>query len=425
MLGNVPPLMFLLTLDNLDGQLQLGFANALRRGGCLRWMLPPDCTDLTQPVDAGIGLMLRLEIGRQCDKWMWVDANLERWEGSMTASERRVLMTEWVGEAWKVVMSKHSSLFSSYERVGGLMTADSSEDDKIKIEGLVGPYKFHGAQNPNPPPDVNAEGGEEDPWQGVTVSTTHLARDINLLTNELEKVGMVVDHVDQWRKATVVVCVQPGSPAALAHIVAGDKIVGIGDVVCESLAGGDGDCQAFIDVISLTGANVSIDVKKCPPLLIPHVMGLLESRMYEQPTVAEDDVIQPAQVQEEDDQIGQAVGENEEEKEEEIEIAEDLDAIPNDIDMIFAVAPPDGFDYQRVPQAARVQMKIIIKFPSDEGGWRCATVRRSIAGHSSRFVVMYEDTRFLLEEDLSFEKYGSVEDSVYKSWCVLKKKSRR
>ena len=83
----------MLLVDNLDSQMWEGFASTLRKGGCLRWLLPPDCTDMVQPVDWAIGRMVRREVGRQQDAWLMGDGNLERWEGKMTASERRVLMT--------------------------------------------------------------------------------------------------------------------------------------------------------------------------------------------------------------------------------------------------------------------------------------------------------------------------------------------
>jgi len=38
---------------------------------------------------------------------------------------------------------------------------------------------------------------------------------------------------------------------------------------------------------------------------------------------------------------------------------------------------PEGFDYFRLFQTPQVQMKIIIKFPEDEGGWTLCSSERT------------------------------------------------
>ena len=41
--------------DNLDAQTQPEFMEKLRAVSCSRFLTPPECTDLTQAVDAGLG----------------------------------------------------------------------------------------------------------------------------------------------------------------------------------------------------------------------------------------------------------------------------------------------------------------------------------------------------------------------------------
>ena len=66
----------------------------------LLWHLPAGCTDEVQPIDAGYGRLLKVYTGQALDEWLGHGENLQKWEcNALTASERRVLITKWVGEA--------------------------------------------------------------------------------------------------------------------------------------------------------------------------------------------------------------------------------------------------------------------------------------------------------------------------------------
>ena len=56
--------------------------------------------------------------------------------GSLSASERRVLFTKWVGEAWEEVSAKKEMVIRSFEKVGIALPIDGSEDSRISIRGL-------------------------------------------------------------------------------------------------------------------------------------------------------------------------------------------------------------------------------------------------------------------------------------------------
>jgi transposase-like protein len=130
----------LLLCDNLDAQVVMGFRSAAKKVDTLVWYLPPGCTDFLQAVDAGAGaLIVRLYLLCQ-DKWLDIDANLELWEtGKLTASQRRILMTQWLGEAYDFFNSSkydHARL-RYFQKTGCAMTADGSEDDQITPEGTT------------------------------------------------------------------------------------------------------------------------------------------------------------------------------------------------------------------------------------------------------------------------------------------------
>ena len=56
---------------------------------------------------------------------------------TITASQKRILITKWVGNAWDITFkSCKYEPDKCFEHTGCLLTLDGSEDDKVKIQGL-------------------------------------------------------------------------------------------------------------------------------------------------------------------------------------------------------------------------------------------------------------------------------------------------
>lgn len=124
--------------DNLDSQITKEFLNTLKSVSCFRFLLPPDATEYTQPVDQGLGRNLKVIIQAIFEEWLELEDNLDKWEhGKIAAFEKRILITQFVGEAWERMFQpgKYNST-SYFEKTGCLLTLDGSEDDKVKIDGL-------------------------------------------------------------------------------------------------------------------------------------------------------------------------------------------------------------------------------------------------------------------------------------------------
>ena len=63
--------------------------------------------------------------------------NLDRYvKGTFTASARRVLFTQWVGQAWEEVSANKEMLKRSFRKCGIALAIDGSQDDEINIEGV-------------------------------------------------------------------------------------------------------------------------------------------------------------------------------------------------------------------------------------------------------------------------------------------------
>jgi len=61
-------------------------------------------------------------------------------DGKVTAGERRVLLTQWVGSAWEHVSKQTDMSVRSFEESGISLAIDGSQDYLINITGLDG-YK--------------------------------------------------------------------------------------------------------------------------------------------------------------------------------------------------------------------------------------------------------------------------------------------
>eukprot|EP00794_Sanderia_malayensis_P014570 gene14571-16073_t len=95
--------------DNVSFQLAEAFHRECRtKINTIVYLLPPNHTDKVQPIDAGFGKTLKAKIGESMERWLEKEDHIDKWHGKISAKERRVLMTEWVGEAWEEGLDKYN-----------------------------------------------------------------------------------------------------------------------------------------------------------------------------------------------------------------------------------------------------------------------------------------------------------------------------
>lgn len=132
--------------DNLSAHLAPEVKEIFGSNQVLLWFFPPNMTEMVQPIDAGYGRSLRAAIGRQLDNWLMNGENLLKWEGKMTAMERRILVTHLVARANSYMMedARDEQRLSCFERTGCLMTVAEAElhDKKIRPQGLTKELKI-------------------------------------------------------------------------------------------------------------------------------------------------------------------------------------------------------------------------------------------------------------------------------------------
>ena len=109
----------------------------MHRFNTLPVMVPAGCTSLVQPLDICINKPLKDRIRALADQH-YVDHILEWSAQKYTTSERRILMTQWVGQAWESIHHESQQTIQRFSRKCGTTVAiDGSEDHDINIRGLV------------------------------------------------------------------------------------------------------------------------------------------------------------------------------------------------------------------------------------------------------------------------------------------------
>ena len=114
---------FVLICDNLAAQVSNDFKAAVRELNGIVYFGPPGATDIWQPVDAGYGYILKKLTAQAQDAWLELDENLDLWtQGKLSASDRRILITQWVGEAADKLQSPDYDHFRwrCFEKTGNL-----------------------------------------------------------------------------------------------------------------------------------------------------------------------------------------------------------------------------------------------------------------------------------------------------------------
>ena len=106
---------------------------------------------MVQPIDQGLGREVKREMDGISMEWLEDDGNLALWEVGLGASDLRILITQWAGEAWRRVLAG-DYVWKYFQRTGCLVTLDGSGDAGIKMQGVEG-FKFDRPVVPDVPPE--------------------------------------------------------------------------------------------------------------------------------------------------------------------------------------------------------------------------------------------------------------------------------
>ena len=91
-----------------------------------------------QALDVAVNAPLKARISELAD--ISYDENFAQWEkGLYTVGDRRVMLTKWVGQAWRELHAEKSDLIrSTFRKLGLSLAVDGSEDVELSIKDLPG-----------------------------------------------------------------------------------------------------------------------------------------------------------------------------------------------------------------------------------------------------------------------------------------------
>ena len=97
--------------------------------------VPPGCTSQVQPLDVSFNKPSKDVVRQQFEKHL--EENLQRYtEGKISAPERRLLVTKWVGKVWTQVDSNRDMVVRSFKKCGISLSLDGSKNGEIHIESI-------------------------------------------------------------------------------------------------------------------------------------------------------------------------------------------------------------------------------------------------------------------------------------------------
>ena len=99
---------------------------------------PKNFTEHWQACDRGPGQLVKTYAKVEQDTWLLRKKNWQLWsKNKLTASQRRILMTKWIGKAYeKLIRDKSSSIQKAMVAGGTMTTLTGQGDDQIHYPGL-------------------------------------------------------------------------------------------------------------------------------------------------------------------------------------------------------------------------------------------------------------------------------------------------
>ena len=98
-------------------------------------LVPPGTTSLVQPVDVVFNAPFKAAIEEKATAHLQDNLN-DYVTGKISASDRRVLFTKWVGQSWADLSTNQQMTIHSFEKCGISVPIDGSNDAAINIRGL-------------------------------------------------------------------------------------------------------------------------------------------------------------------------------------------------------------------------------------------------------------------------------------------------
>ena len=101
-------------------------------------LVPPAATSKIQPLDVAFNSEFKRSVDRQATELMAEDPEIFL-ISKLTAGERHVLFTKWVGKAWRETSRRIKDMvIRSFVKCGIVLPTSGERDNEINIEGIPG-----------------------------------------------------------------------------------------------------------------------------------------------------------------------------------------------------------------------------------------------------------------------------------------------
>jgi hypothetical protein len=134
------PSEVMLGLDNYECQKTDEFVEKCEERDIALNYTPPNCTDICSVTDYNLGILVKnfMRNKYQAD----YESRTDAWvDGLVTSSERRVLYSSWLGEAWEWIhREKLDTIMTAFKRCGQCNKLDGSENSEVRIPRFTGFY---------------------------------------------------------------------------------------------------------------------------------------------------------------------------------------------------------------------------------------------------------------------------------------------
>lgn len=107
----------------------------LQRKKTLLINIPPGCTSRVQPLDVSVNKPFKDAVRTQFEKQLNGNLTLHT-QGKIPASEQRVVLKRWVGNAWDHICSNTAMVKRSFKKCGINVNIDGSENALVHLEGI-------------------------------------------------------------------------------------------------------------------------------------------------------------------------------------------------------------------------------------------------------------------------------------------------
>ena len=127
----------MLILDNYSVQATPEFKQRCKDNQIELTYLPPNCTDIVQPIDAGLGAAIKNRMNKFLDDDMEKsEARADAWfNGDVTTSERRILYCQWLADAHEQLDSE--TIQKCWQRTGCCLDMNGKQNDLVHIDQVL------------------------------------------------------------------------------------------------------------------------------------------------------------------------------------------------------------------------------------------------------------------------------------------------